>query len=114
MNGATTREEGIQIAFSGKDYQSPILVEFLDDWEEYKGEHPKEDRQQGFFYERELVERVYFDSDNFVNCDSCGDEVRYPRYKHINHAGECEWLCPDCAAILLGESVNSESFEFRR
>ena len=114
MNGLTTREEGIELAFSGKDYASPLLVEFLDDWEQYKGEKPKEDPQQGFFYERELVERYDCDGDDVVVCNGCGDELTYPRYEHINRAGEREWLCPDCAAILLGESINSSSFEFRR
>ncbi len=41
-----------------------------------------------------------------VECAHCGSEVgRWDaRYFHINRAGEVEILCPDCAAIVLGES----------
>lgn len=109
MNGKTGREEGIKLAFSGEEYESPLLVEFLDDWESYIGQKPKEDRQQGFFYQHELVRRYDSAEDEVVRCEECGDEVSYPRYKHINHAGEREWLCPDCAAILLGESIDGKN-----
>lgn len=50
LNGKSTREEGIEIAYSGPDYVSPILVENLKNWEKYKGEKPEDCKSQGYFY----------------------------------------------------------------
>jgi hypothetical protein len=53
MNGLTTREEGIHLAYSGKDYLSPNLTERLD-WE-WVSEAPESCRDQGFFYDEEEI-----------------------------------------------------------
>ena len=50
LNGKKDRNEGIDIAFSGEEYISPILVENLKNWEKYKGEKPENCKAQGFFY----------------------------------------------------------------
>lgn len=41
-----------------------------------------------------------------VTCGSCGEDLGYwdAKYYHIDAGGEVHILCPDCAAILLGES----------
>jgi hypothetical protein len=52
MNGKTTRDEGITLAFSGEPYISPNLVEDKNsDWV-YVNEIPEECECQGFFYDR--------------------------------------------------------------
>ena len=47
MNGKTTRDEGIDIAFSGKGYLSPNLNEYEINW---RDQEPKTCEYQGFFY----------------------------------------------------------------
>jgi hypothetical protein len=49
MNGKSTREEGITIAFSGKPYLSPNLVEKHEDWK-YQINPPEHCEFHGFFY----------------------------------------------------------------
>lgn len=48
MNGKTTREEGVDIAFSGEPYISPNLTETLN-WDWINSE-PKICPDQGYFY----------------------------------------------------------------
>ena len=47
-------------------------------------------------------------------CDGCvnGIEENQIRYIHINRAGEGAVICPDCAAIVMGETLSSPSWEF--
>ena len=51
MNGKKTREEGIVIAFSGKQYLSPNLIELKNakTWK-WINKHPKHCIYQGYFY----------------------------------------------------------------
>lgn len=51
MNGKKTREKGINLAYSGEPYTSPVLVEDLDKWEQFKGQAPENCKYQGYFYE---------------------------------------------------------------
>lgn len=50
INGKNTRDEGIDIVFSGEGYISPVLVENLSVWEKYKDEKPENCEAQGYFY----------------------------------------------------------------
>lgn len=50
LNGKKDRNEGIDIAFSGEEYISPVLVENLSVWEKYKDEKPEHCEAQGYFY----------------------------------------------------------------
>ena len=50
MNGLeSNRSVGIDLAFSGKPYKSPNIVEMKTEWEYVKNE-PKRCESQGFFY----------------------------------------------------------------
>lgn len=57
MNGAKTREEGIDIAFSRKPFLSPNLTEAID-WE-WINEEPEDCKYQGFFYDDDMEEGAY-------------------------------------------------------
>jgi len=52
MNGKSTREEGIKIAFSGKTHYQPNLISLAnkDNWE-WKPINPKICKSQGYFYQ---------------------------------------------------------------
>lgn len=50
LNGKTTRHDGIDIAYSGEKYTSPILVECLENWKRFIGQVPEECEEQGYFY----------------------------------------------------------------
>lgn len=49
MNGKKTRDEGIELAYSGIPYKAPNLTE-CKDWD-YINEAPKRCEDQGYFYE---------------------------------------------------------------
>jgi hypothetical protein len=51
MNGLTTREQGIELAYSGKEYLSPNLTESID-WQ-WSNAIPENCEFQGFFYDDE-------------------------------------------------------------
>jgi len=51
MNGAKTREEGINLAFSSKSHKSPNLTETLE-WE-WEKDAPETCEHQGYFYDDE-------------------------------------------------------------
>ena len=53
INKRKGRQAGIDLAFSGKPYISPVLVENIDNWEKYKGFPPEICEAQGYFYEDE-------------------------------------------------------------
>lgn len=53
INSLSSREAGINLAFSGRPYISPTLVENIDNWEKYKGFAPENCEAQGYFYEDE-------------------------------------------------------------
>lgn len=112
LNGKQTREEGIRLTFSGEPYQSPILVEDAGLWEDYKGTHPANDPAQGFFYTAPCSETVTrFETGSHIEvCAGCCEEIEEdaPRYLHVLTDGTREWLCSDCAARLLGESLKTE------
>ena len=120
LNGKKTRDEGLAIEFNkeGLAFQTPLLLEFPGKWQNYTSLHPKSCRYQGYFYpeEKESMERIEsFTEDE--ECAGCGNLIRRyePAYFHTNRYGEGEWLCPDCAAILMGETLDSKGdFEFRR
>lgn len=112
------RLAGIGLASSGKDYVSPILVEDPERWEEFKGQAPEDDPAQGFFYPNEdIPERVYryendVPADSPMCCEGCGSYFGHDaRYLHrlAGDGSEAEWLCADCAAQLLGESLNDSN-----
>lgn len=111
LNGKQTREEGIKIAFSGEEYRSPILVEDAGLWEDYDGAIPENDPDQGFFYSGYGTESVgRFENGSHIEvCAGCCEEIDEddPRYLHVLTDGSKEWLCSDCAAKLLGESLRS-------
>ena len=101
-----------------KGYISPILVEDPDRWKDFVGKYPESDPNQGFFYEDEaLPERVYryendIPADSPERCNSCGRYMAgMARYLHrfAGDGSEAEWLCADCAAQLLGESLNEHN-----
>ena len=50
INNLSGREKGIDLAFGGKPYTSPILVEHIHNWERYKDQIPVNCEFQGFFY----------------------------------------------------------------
>jgi hypothetical protein len=67
MNGLTTREQGIELAYSGKEYLSPNLTESID-WQ-WSNAIPENCEFQGFFYGDDLEEGFYDDNVD----DSWGD-----------------------------------------
>lgn len=48
MNGKTSRDEGIDLAFSDQAYRSPNLTE-TEDWK-WRDKEPENCKYQGFFY----------------------------------------------------------------
>lgn len=62
---------------------------------------------------QEMVVRIPYGAP--AVCSVCGEELSYwtPRYFHINAGGDVEILCPDHAAILLGESASRIIWEQR-
>ena len=51
MNGKTTREEGIDLAYGKEPFISPNLIEKKSiDWWEWSNRHPEECEFQGYFY----------------------------------------------------------------
>ena len=101
-----------------KGYISPILVEDPDRWKEFKGQTPEDDPAQGFFYPNEdTPERVYryendVPADSPMCCEGCGiylgGDAKY-LHRFAGDGSEAEWLCADCAAQLLGESLNEHN-----
>lgn len=115
------RSAGIRLAFSEHFYESPLLLEDPENWREFVGKEPEADPAQGFFYDDfRGPEQVYRYADDIPDdcteeCSSCGtclvgaDAV----YLHKFAGGGQEWLCPDCAAQLLGESLSEhDSIEY--
>lgn len=49
MEYGRLRDEGIRLAFSGKKFKSPNLVQHIQEWE-YKEDEPKSCEYQGYFY----------------------------------------------------------------
>lgn len=50
MNGGTSREDGIRIAYSGEHFFSPNLTESDEDWK-WIDEEPENCEYQGYFYD---------------------------------------------------------------
>lgn len=81
MNGLSTREQGIDLAYSDKPYLSPNLVESIT-WE-WINEAPKTCDEQGFFYEEdddedwlEELEELTSDDDDEDYDDPSRDHLR--------------------------------------
>lgn len=71
MNGKKTREQGINLAHSGKPYKAPNLTETAV-WT-YKNEAPERCEDQGFFYESGITLDVIEDQDGeFYVCTDMG------------------------------------------
>lgn len=71
MNGKKTREQGIDIAYSGKPYKSPNLTE-TPVWT-YKNEAPERCEDQGYFYEQGKTLDLIEDQDGeYYVCDDMG------------------------------------------
>lgn len=71
MNGKKTREQGIDIAYSGKPYKSPNLTESAV-WT-YKNEAPERCEDQGYFYEPGKTLDLIEDQDgDYYVCDDMG------------------------------------------
>lgn len=62
MNGKTTRDEGIDIAFSGEPYLSPNLTE--SPTTVWFDEAPRECDYQGYFYNDNEDDEDYYDEDD--------------------------------------------------
>jgi hypothetical protein len=61
MNGLKTREEGIDLAYSGKPYKAPNLTETAA-WD-YINEAPERCEDQGYFYESGVTFDLIEDQD---------------------------------------------------
>jgi hypothetical protein len=62
MNGLTTREEGIDLKYSGNPYLSPNITE-TDKWE-YVEDEPEDCEYQGYFYDDEDDDEDEEDEEN--------------------------------------------------
>lgn len=61
MNGKKTRNQGIELAYSGKPYKAPNLTQSLN-WD-YKNEAPQRCEDQGYFYEFGITLDLFEDQD---------------------------------------------------
>jgi hypothetical protein len=82
MNGLKTREEGIDLAHSGKPYLSPNLTEAVD-WE-WINEAPVGCKYQGFFYDDDMEEGGIDPNDNWRDWEDVDhEELDDPSQDHL-------------------------------
>ncbi len=82
MNGLKTREEGLNLAHSGKPYLSPNLTEAVD-WE-WINEAPVGCKYQGFFYDDDMEEGGIDPNDNWGDWEDVDhEELDDPSQDHF-------------------------------
>ena len=82
MNGLKTRQQGIDLAYSGKEYLSPNLTEAID-WT-WTNEKPESCKYQGYFYNDDEVDELDEDDDSWL-VDEDEDDYDYddPSTDHL-------------------------------